>query len=85
MDCGTDYKQEKEIARGSQGTVCMVHVYVESKILARSKGAQVVGKLSMLSTSQMSVRNRDAFYQEISLHWMFRDTPGFARVYGYAE
>ena len=39
----------------------------------------------MLSASQMSVRNRDAFYQEVSVHWMLRDNSGFARVYGYAE
>lgn len=28
---------------------------------------------------------KDAFYQEVALHWRFRDSPGFARIYGYGE
>lgn len=45
----------------------------------------MVGKFLNVPVTMLSVRVRDAFYQELSLHWMFRDTPGFARVYGYAE
>lgn len=63
----------------------MVHVYEKSQLAVRARGVAVVGKFSTLPVSMLSVKLRDAFYQEVSLHWMFRDTPGFARVFGFAE
>lgn len=67
------------------GSVCMVHVYAESLLEVRSHGSAVVGKFAKLPVDQMTERLRDAFFQELSLHWMFRDLPGFARIYGYSE
>lgn len=64
--------------------MCLVHVYT-GELMKRTKNAAVVGKFSNVAAVELAERHRDAFYQEISLHWLFRDTPGFARVYGYAE
>lgn len=63
----------------------MVHVYQGSELAKRANGSQVVGKFANVAASQLTSGNCEAFYQEISLHWMLRDTPGFARVYGYSE
>lgn len=64
----------------------MVYVYEKSQLTTRSYGsAGVVGKFSNAATNMLDESLQVAFYQEISLHWLLRDEPGFARVYGYSD
>lgn len=53
--------------------------------MERSQGQPCVLKMAKTDVATLTVILRDAFYQEVALHWRFRDTPGFARLYGYAE
>lgn len=85
VDMGTDYRRDRQIAHGAMGSVCMVHIYTGSQMRARANSAAVVGKFATVPVSELSNVMRDAFYQELSIHWMFRDTDGFARIYGYSE
>lgn len=61
-DSSVDFKMLRQIASGSQGTVCMVHICSGSQLVERAAGSQVVGKFAKAPVSMLNARMRDAFY-----------------------
>lgn len=55
-DYGAHFRREQQIASGSQGQVCMVHVYTGSELATRAKGAAVVGNRSGASLTKYQIR-----------------------------
>lgn len=66
------------------GVVAMCEIR-PGDLLKRTKGAKCVVKVANLSVADMNENLRVAFFQELTLHYRFRDCEGFARVFGYEE
>lgn len=79
-----DYIVGEQINKGGQGSICKAEV-VGPLLGRRTRNKPIVVKMSNLPLQMLSERLKIAFYQELSLHWRFRDHPGFARIFGFSE
>ena len=82
MRINTDFVQNAYIAKGANGKV--YHgTPVSSELLRRCGDTPIAIKIMDKSIETMKERNRDGFFQELSLLYRFQDQPNFPRLYGY--
>ena len=100
IQINVDFQCGRVIARGGAGVIYQA-VATSPGVQERSGGQEIVAKgfggtfvsdsivkyLSLISDSleKMDEDYRNAFFQELSLMWRFRNAPGFVRVFGYSE
>jgi len=81
---GVDFKMDKVIARGGAGIIYLATA-LSTAVLQRTQGQEIVAKGFGETLAAMDDDYKNAFFQELSLMWRFRNHEGFARVFGYSE
>ena len=80
-----DFRIGTLVAKGGCSMINECRV-LNADLRARTRGENMVCKvISEAPLREVSERTKDAFFQELSLLWRFRDFPYFAKVYGFAE
>ena len=80
---GMDFMQGEYVAKGGGGTIYTASA-LQDGLKKRSGGNALVLKNIAENLETLSEKMRNAFLQELSITWRFRDHPNFIRVYGYS-
>ena len=57
---------------------------IDSEIIERARGQSLVVKTFKQPFAAMKDQMKNAFHQELTFMWRFRDQPHFTRVYAYS-
>lgn len=77
-----DFRQGQFLAKGGGGYVHICEP-ISRELIERSKGCKLVMKSSKKSMAEMNDKEKDAFWQELSLLYKFRKFENFPAVYGF--
>ena len=80
---GDDFETDEFVARGGGGDVYKCRA-TNSEVIQLAEGQPLVVKTFKNSFAVMTETMKNAFHQELTFMWRFRDQPHFARVYAYS-
>lgn len=81
---GIDFREEQFITRGGGGVIHQAKCLNGALTYVPTNIGLVVKHVAETET-EMPDRLLKAFYQELSLMWLFREHPNFVKLYGYSK